>query len=255
MEAICIFGHEMKRVFGLDIGGTGIKGGIVNVKKGVLETERIKLKTPRPATPDRVAEVTSQLLDKFDWDGPIGCGFPSIIKNNVCYTATNIEQDWIGVNVADLLTKATDMHTHVVNDADAAALCEMHFGAARGKKGLILVVTIGTGIGCGLIYDGVLVPNCELGVTYLNNGIMLEKYSSNLVRKTENLDWPTYGKRVNAALEHLHRLMTPDLLIIGGGMTKNLNYFKSELNPKLNIRAAQFGNDAGCIGAAMAYQN
>lgn len=243
----------MKRVFGLDIGGTGIKGGIVNVKKGVMETERIKIATPQPATPESVAEVVSNLIKKFDWEGPIGCGFPSIIKQNVCHTATNIDKSWIGVDVAKLITNATGLPAQVINDADAAALCELHFGAARNQKGLVMVVTVGTGIGCGLMYNGVLIPNCELGVTYLPNCTMLEKYSSNAARKLNELDWPTYATRLNVGLKHIDRIMSPDLMIIGGGMSKKYRYIKSGLSSKLNIRTAQFYNEAGCIGAAMAY--
>ena len=245
---------RMKRIFGLDIGGTGIKGGIVNVKKGVMETERLKIATPKPATPEAVAGVVNQLLKKFDWDGPIGCGFPAIIKDNVCHTATNIDKSWIGVDVAKLISKKVGMPTQVINDADAAALCEAHFGAAKGKSGLVMLITVGTGIGCGMLYNGVLVPNCELGVSYLKNGIMLEKYCSNAARKLEKLDWDEYGLRLNTGLEYIDRLVSPNLFILGGGMSKNFNYFKAQLNPEIKIRTAEFHNEAGCIGAAMAYQ-
>ncbi len=242
-------------VFGLDIGGTGIKGGIVNIKKGRLETERLKILTPRPATPESIARAAHELIEKFEWTGPIGVGFPAIIKNNICHTATNIDESWIGVDVAKLLKKQTGSPVQVVNDADAAALCEARHGAARNERGLVMVVTIGTGIGCGVLYDGVLIPNCELGVSYLKNGIMLEKYSSNAARKLEQLGWEEYADRLNTALLYIDRLMSPDLFVIGGGMAKKLHLFSQYLDERINYVAAEFRNDAGTIGAAMAFEN
>jgi len=239
-------------VFGIDIGGTGIKGGIVNVKKGRMETERVKISTPQPATPESVAEVSRQLLKQFDWKGDVGVGFPSIIKNNVCMTATNIDKSWIGKNVSKVLKKRTGLRATVVNDADAAAICEMQFGAAKGKKGLVMIVTVGTGIGCGMIYNGVLVPNNEMGVTYLDNGVMLEKHSSNAARKRESLDWKSYTKRLNKGLQHIDRIISPDLIVLGGGMANKMEYIEEYLDKQLNIVPAQFRNEAGTIGGAMA---
>ena len=238
-------------VLGLDIGGTGIKGGIVNVKKGRMKTERLKIATPKPATPKSVAEVCREMITLFNWSGPVGVGFPAIVKNNVCLTASNIDKSWIGVDVAKLIKKHAGISARVINDADAAALCELYFGAAKDKKGLTMLTTVGTGIGCGMLYNGVLIPNCELGVTYLDNGIMLEKYSSNAARKKEDLDWKTYAKRLSKALLHIDRLVSPDLIVIGGGMTKKMDFFQQYLPKSLNIVPAQFQNEAGTIGAAM----
>lgn len=244
-----------KLVFGLDIGGTGIKGGIVNVEKGCMETERVKVLTPNPATPKSVAKSAAGLIQAIDWKGSVGVGFPAIIKDDVCHTATNIDQSWIGVNVADLLSAEIGSDVRVINDADAAALCEMHFGAAKNVSGTVMMVTIGTGIGCGLIYNQQLVPNCELGVTYLDNGIMLERYSSNAARKREDLDWETYGARLNTALLHIDRLTSPDLIIIGGGMAKKMHQYRKYLDDRLNVVQAQFQNEAGSIGAAMQWRD
>ncbi len=244
---------DMKNlVFGLDIGGTGIKGGIVNVKEGRMESERLKIATPQPATPKNVAKATHSLIEHFNWDGPVGVGFPAIIKHDVCFTATNIDKSWIGKNVSKVLKKETNLSFTTINDADAAALCELHYGAAKGIGGLVMLTTIGTGIGCGLLYEGKLVPNCELGVTYLDNGTMLEKYSSNAARKREQLDWKSYTKRLNKALLHIDRLTSPDLFILGGGMAKKIGLLKPYLDNRLNIVPAQFQNEAGTIGAAMA---
>ena len=241
-------------IFGLDIGGTGIKGGIVDVKKGRMETERIKMRTPRPSTPDAVADTCLQLIRNAGWTGSVGVGFPSIIKKNVCFTATNIDSKWIGKNVSKVLSKRLGLPTHVINDADAAALCEAQFGAAYKKKGLGLVITIGTGIGGGMLFNGKLIPNLEPGSTFLENGINLEKYSSNAARRAEMLTWPEYGKRLNKALEHIDRMLSPDYFILGGGISKNFDLYEDKMNPAFKITPAQFQNEAGTIGAALAFK-
>lgn len=240
----------MKQAFGIDVGGTGIKGGIVDVEKGRMLSERRKYATPKPATPEAVAAKCRELVQSFDWSGPIGCGFPSIVQHNICKSATNIDPSWVGVNIAQLIQDATDCPTCVVNDADAAAICEYAFGNGRLDVGLMMMVTIGTGIGCGMIYNGDLIPNCELGVTYLSNGIMLEKYCSNAARVSENLDMVSFGKRLNEALLHIDRLTSPDLIILGGGASKDFALFQEYLDPTLNVRPAAFHNASGTIGAA-----
>ena len=239
------------QVFGIDIGGTGIKGGIVDVKNGVMLTERHKFATQKPATPKSVAKQCQNLIEHFGWEGPVGVGFPAIVKDDVCLSATNIDQSWINTNIAEAITNQIKLPVHAVNDADAAALCEMHSGAAVGHKGVVMLVTIGTGIGCGLMHRGRLVPNCELGVTYLDNGEMLEKHCSNAVRKTKNLSWDDWGVRLNKGLLHIHRLTSPDLIILGGGRSKDYHLYKHRLDRRMNIATAIYQNEAGTIGAAI----
>ncbi len=240
-------------VFGLDIGGTGIKGGIVDVKKGRMYSERIKVRTPQPSNPEDVAAAGYEVISRSGWKGPVGVGFPAIIKDNVCHTATNIDKSWIGVDVGEILSDRFRMPTQVINDADAAAICEGKFGVAKNVKGLVMIITVGTGIGCGLLYNGQLIPNCELGVTYMKNGKMVEKYSSNAARKSNSLDWQSYGKRLNTALEHFDRLLSPNLIVLGGGISKNFNLYKKELNTRIRVKPAKFQNEAGAIGAAFSF--
>lgn len=238
-------------VFGLDVGGTGIKGAIVNIKTGQLETERFKLATPQPATPEHVAETSRKVIENFGWKGPIGIGFPAIIKKGVCYSATNIDPSWIGTDVVALIKKHTGLKAKVINDADAAGMCEMKFGVLKGNKSLVMLATVGTGIGCGLFFRKRLIPNCEMGVSYMPNGKMLERHCSNAARKRENLSWEQFGNRLNEGLGYIDRLLSIEMIALGGGISKSFNEYKDYLDPELKVTPAKYRNEAGCIGAAL----
>lgn len=190
------------------------------------------------------------MLKTFGYKGPIGCGFPAIIKNGVANSAANIDDTWLRVNVEKLLSDYTDCPVYVANDADVAGLAEHTFGLAAHQSGTVMVLTIGTGIGSAMIYNGILIPNTELGHLKFKDTIA-EKYTSNAVRKEEKLSWQTFGLRLNEYMQHLEFLFSPTLFIIGGGISKKFDFFKEYFDLKTNIVPAQFQNEAGVIGAAL----
>lgn len=239
-----------KQVLGIDVGGTGIKMAIIDVATGELLTERIKMLTPKPATPEAVIDVIKQIIAQLNYEGPIGCGFPSIVQNGVVKTAANIDDSWIGVNIEALLSEATGFPVKAINDADAAGIAEMRFGAGKGKDGSVLLVTIGTGLGSALFVDQKIVPNSELGHLYLK-GVVAEKYASNAVRKNEELSWKEWGKRLNEYLVHLERVICPEMILLGGGVSKKFEKFAPHLNTQVTVLPAESQNEAGVIGAAV----
>lgn len=238
-------------ILGIDIGGTGIKGAPVNLLKGTLSTERVRIETPDPATPFAVAQAVKKLAQQFEWSGPIGCGFPAIVRRGVALSAANIDQGFIDYNVENLLHEATGCPVTVINDADAAGIAEMALGAAKGRQGVVMVLTIGTGIGSALFVDGRLVPNTELG-HLLFKGAIAERYCSNITRKAEDLSWKEWANRFNEYVLHLKRLFSPDTIILGGGQSKKYEKYKEYLTTEVEILPAQMLNDAGIIGAAIA---
>lgn len=241
----------MAYILGLDIGGTGIKAAVVDSEKGIFVGERVKYATPQPSTPDNVFGIIKQLIEDYKWeDQPVGCGFPSIIKKDVIYSAANIDSSWKGVNLAELFKVKLGISAHCVNDADAAGIAEMKFGKGKGKKGTVLMLTLGTGIGSGLFKDGVLVPNTELGHLYYKDSIW-EKYASNSAREKRLLSWAEWGKILNHYINHVDLLLNPDLIILGGGVSKRYRYFSTYLELRSKITPAKMQNDAGIIGAAM----
>jgi polyphosphate glucokinase len=234
---------------GIDIGGSGIKGAIVDVTSGQLMTERLRFETPNPATPQAVAEKVAELVKQLNWQGPIGCGFPAVISNGVAKTAANIDESWIGTDVVALLSEATDCPCSVVNDADAAGLAEMRFGCGKGRSGTVLIVTLGTGIGSALFYDGMLYPNSELGHLRLKSGIA-ERYASAAIRKNEDLSWKAWAKRLNKFFSQVERLFSPELIIVGGGVSRRHDKFFQYLSVQAELLPADLKNNAGVIGAA-----
>ncbi|MEM7108192.1 MAG: ROK family protein [Bacteroidota bacterium] len=239
------------KILGIDIGGTGIKGAIVDTKKGKLLTERHRISTPQPATPSAVIETVESMVAEFDWHGPIGCGFPAAVKHEIVKTAANIDNSWIGLNAAAKIQKDTGCPTHLVNDVDAAGFAEMKFGAGRKNKGTVMIVAVGTGIGTAIFIEGRLLPNTELGHLYLH-GMDAEHYAANSIREKEHLDWETWGDRLNEYLQHLELLFWPDLIILGGGVSKKFDYFKEFLQLDSDVVPALNRNNAGIIGAALA---
>ncbi len=238
-------------ILGIDIGGSGIKGAIVNIKTGELVSERHRIKTPVPATPQMVADTIKELVDFFNWKGSVGCGFPTIIVNGTCMGYGNLHTDWVGINAEDLFNKITNLNFKIINDADAAGLAEMNFGAGRNKKGLVLTITVGTGIGSGAFYNGQLIPNFELGQLLYKNDL-IEKYASDAARKREDLSYKKWAKRFNYFLNYVKTVIAPDLIILGGGVSKKYEKFDTYLNTTIPIVTAQAQNNAGIIGAALA---
>ena len=238
-------------ILGIDVGGTGIKGAPVETDTGSLLAERYRLLTPDRAKPGPVAEVVRSVAMQFDWHAPIGCGFPAVIRNGVAETAANINQKWIGTNVAQLFSEATECPVYVVNDADAAGLAEVTFGAGKGVHGVVMMITIGTGLGSALFIDGKLVPNTELGHIEVECDDA-ESIASDVVRKQQDLSWKKWAKRLNKYLNTLENLFSPDLMILGGGAVKNQDQFFPLLTLHTRVIPAELGNDAGIVGAALA---
>ncbi len=238
-------------ILGIDVGGSGIKGAIVNTLTGEIVSERIRIDTPTPSTPDNIARTIGQLVSKFNYEGTIGVSFPTVVIDNQAVTCGNIDESWVGVQIDDLLTAQTG-HKYVIhNDADIAGLAEMNLGAGRGEKGMVIMVTIGTGLGTGIYYDGKLVPNIELGRILGMDGKPIEFYAGDKARKQEDLSWKKWGRRFNFFLSHVVRVFSPNLFIIGGGASKKWEKYADQIKIKTPIKIARFMNNAGIIGAAM----
>ena len=238
-------------VLGIDIGGSGIKGAIVNTETGELVTERFRIPTPRPATPENVAQTIKAIVDHFNWKGKAGSGFPTPLSHGKCMSGSNLHDDWKGVQVDAIFSEVSGIDFTVINDADAAALAEIKFGAGKDKQGLVAVITLGTGIGSGLFFNQQLIPNTELGhLTY--KGAPFEKYAADSARKREDLSYKKWGKRLNKYFNHVQLILSPDLFIIGGGASKKMDRFKDELKLETPIIPAENKNEAGIIGAALA---
>lgn len=240
-------------VLGVDIGGSGIKGALVNTKTGTLASERFRLETPQPADPKNVTETFKKVVSHFNYKGPIGCGFPAVMKKGVAYTASNIHKDWIGTNAAKLFSEATDCEVVVLNDADVAGVAEIKFGVGEDVEGTVILITIGTGLGSAIFLDGQLLPNTEFGHVYLKgHDKVAEKYASNSARKLEDLKYEEWAVRFKAYLEHLQFLFTPDLFILGGGASKKYKKYDQVLESiRTPIKTAEMLNEAGIIGAAL----
>ncbi|MCC6723594.1 MAG: ROK family protein [Saprospiraceae bacterium] len=242
---------QTKNILGIDVGASGIKGAIIDLEKGELITERMKLATPKPATPAAVGEVIKELVAKIGYEGNlIGCGFPSIVKHGVAYSAANIDEAWIGTNIETVVSEATGKEVIAMNDADAAGLSEMRYGKGKGQKGTVMLITIGSGLGSALFINGHLVPNSEFGHLYLH-GWVAEHYVSNTARKKYDMTWEGFGKRFNEYLLHVDRLMSPDLVILGGGISNEYKEFGKYIDKKLNVTTAAMFNHSGIIGAAL----
>ena len=242
---------QTKNILGIDVGGSNIKGAIVDIEKGRLITERVKIATPSPSTPKAVAEVVNELIEKIGYkDDLIGCGFPSIIKNGVCHSAANIDKKWKGMNVQKLFSKSTGRKVLVTNDADAAGVSEINYGVGKGVSGSVLLITIGTGLGSALFVDGKLVPNTEFG-HFPYKGDIAEKYVSKTALKRDNLTWDEFGKRFNEYLLVVERLTSPNLIILGGGVSKKYSLFNDHINIETEVVTAEMFNHAGIIGAAL----
>lgn len=240
-------------VLGIDIGGSGVKGAPVNLKTGEMLTERYRIPTPQPATPESVTEVIGQIAQEFAWKGPIGCGFPGVVKRGVTYTAANLDKGWVGFALQQQLQALTGCAVTVVNDADAAGMAEMHFGAGRNEIGLVMMITLGTGVGTAGFIDGVLIPNMELGHIEMK-GRDAETRVADSARERDKLNWRKWGRRVGKYLARLEFLLSPDLFIIGGGVSKEWALYEKYVQRQITTRIvpATLLNQAGIVGAALA---
>ena len=236
--------------FGIDIGGSGMKAAIVDLDTGELASERLRIPTPRPATPEAMAEVAAELVRGHRWSGSIGVGFPGIVSHGVVHSAANLDSNWVGVDADAVLSQACGADVAMVNDADAAGLAEMRWGAGRGVDGVVLVLTFGTGIGSGLFVNGQLVPNTELGHLELD-GRDAESYAAASVREREGIGWKQWAPRVERYLRHVEMLFSPDLFIVGGGASKVADKWLPRISIATPIVPAAMANNAGIVGAAL----
>ncbi|MET1086358.1 MAG: polyphosphate--glucose phosphotransferase [Arthrobacter sp.] len=244
-------------LIGIDIGGTGIKGGIVDLKKGKLIGDRLRIPTPKPSTPESVAEVVAQVVAELSArpdapapDSPVGVTFPGIIQHGVVHSAANVDKSWLDTDIDALLTARLGRPVEVINDADAAGLAEARYGAGAGVSGTVLVITLGTGIGSAFIFDGKLVPNAELGHLEID-GHDAETKASAVARERDGLSWEEYSVLLQRYFSHVEFLFSPELFIVGGGISKRADEYLPNLKLRTPIVPAVLRNEAGIVGAAI----
>jgi polyphosphate glucokinase len=247
----CLNGGCEVQVLGIDIGGTGIKAAPVDLATGELAAERVKVLTPHPALPDAIAEVVRDLAKGFGWTGMAGITFPGVVINGTTLTAHNLDSSWVGLDARALFAEATGLAVTVLNDADAAGVAEMKFGAGAGEQGTVVMVTFGTGIGSALFHNGILVPNTEFGHIEIH-GKDAESRASQRAKDLHDLSWGRWAGRVDEYMDHLEALLAPDLFIVGGGISRQADKFLPLLSLRARVAAATLHNDAGIVGAAMA---
>lgn len=244
------------KVLGIDIGGTGIKGALVDTRKGSLVTARVRVPTPESLAPGDVLQSVIKVIDRFaGFTGPVGVGFPAVVRNGTPRTPFTARQvpGWVGYPVADVLAERIGRPVTMLNDADAAGVAEMRFGNGWGETGVVIVLTLGTGIGSAMFTNGHLVPNCEFSALYLRgHEDFAERYAAAIIRKEANLTWEEYGGRLDEYLHHLQRVFSPHLVIIGGGISKKHAKFMPLLTVDYRVVPASLQNEAGIIGAALA---
>jgi polyphosphate glucokinase len=243
--------NNTRQSLGIDIGGTGIKVAAVDTVNGRLLTSPIYRPT-HPATPSAIASAIKEIVEEIRWHGPIGCGYPGVVQNGIARTAVHLSKEWIDQDVSRILGIAVGTPVAVINDADAAGIAEMKFGAGRGhqNRGVVLLLTFGTGIGSALFVNGLLVPNTELGHVFIE-GVGAEELAAASRRTTENLSWENWGARVNRYLAEMEKLFSPDLLVLGGGVSENFAQFAPYLNTRAALLPALLGNEAGIVGASL----
>jgi polyphosphate glucokinase len=238
-------------ILGIDIGGSGIKGAPVDVDKGELVVERFRVKTPQPSTPDAVGDAVAEIVKHFNWSEPIGVTYPGVVKNGMTLSAANVDTAWMNYDGEKMLREKTGCPVLLLNDADAAGIAEMHMGAGKGRKGSVIMLTFGTGIGSAFFTNGVLYPNTELGHMEVR-GKDAEHRAAARIRDERNLTWEEWAERVNEFLARVDKLFSPDLIIFGGGVSKRFEKFSHLLKSQAEIVPARYFNDAGIVGAALA---
>lgn len=240
-------------ILGIDVGGSGIKGALVDIKKGKMVSERHRIETPQPASPEAMIDAMGRIVEGFDYQGPVGVGFPAIVQDGIVLSAANIDDHWIGCPGQQRIAERTGCPVVLLNDADAAGTAEMRFGVGKKKKGVIMLLTLGTGIGSALFVNGRLVPNTELGHLFLRNmKVDAEDYTSNRIREEEKLKWKVWAARLDEYLHHLEFIFSPNMFVLGGGVSKQYDKFIPHLTVKAKVVPARLRNEAGIIGAAMA---
>ena len=242
----------MAIILGIDVGGTGIKAALVDTDAGHLIGKRRRIDMPDPSTPENVVATVEQLVDEFDYSGTVGCCFPTVVIDGRATTAGNIDEAWRNTQIDTVFNHATGLPFIVLNDADAAGIAEMRLGAGVGLQGLVIMITIGTGLGSGVFYNGQLIPNIELGRMPGKDGEPIEFYAGNRARRESNLTWDAWGRRFNYFLERVARVFSPDHFIIGGGASKEFSQYEEAIKVATTIHVAKFCNDAGIVGAAVA---
>ncbi|TRO65470.1 polyphosphate--glucose phosphotransferase [Christiangramia sabulilitoris] len=238
-------------ILGIDIGGSGIKGAIVNLQTGKISVPKFRIPTPRSREPEEMAQAVKKLVEHFNYQGIVGCGFPSIVKKGVCKDEGNLSKKWVGINIEELFEKFTGCKFTVINDADAAGLAEVKYGAGKDEDGFILMITVGTGLGSGAYCGGELIPNFELGQLSYEQYEKIEDYAASSVKKKENLSYEEWAERFNVFLNHIYKILNPDLILVGGGISKDWKQYVDYLNVNTNLAPAKLRNSAGILGAAL----
>ena len=239
-------------VLGIDIGGSGMKGALVNSLTGEMLTERFRIPTPESRKPQEMAEVVKKIVEHFNHKGPVGCGFPTIIRHGICKSKGNLHKSWVNVNVRELFSNATGLPVTVINDADAAGYATMNYGIGQGKEGLVVMITIGTGLGSGAFFNGELIPNFELGQIPYKKYKKIETWAAASAKENEGLSYKQWGKRFNIFLKYVELLISPDYIILGGGTSKNFDEYKDYITIETPVIPAELRNQAGIVGAAAA---
>lgn len=237
-------------VLGIDVGGSGIKGALVHMETGEMLTERFRIPTPDGRKPEEMAEVVAQIVRHFDYKGPVGCGFPTVVRNGVCKSPGNLHESWLGVHIEHLFEKASGNDFTVINDADAAGYATMNYGIGKGMTGFVVMITIGTGLGSGAFLDGRLIPNFELGQIPYKKYDKIETWAAASAKEREDLSWKKWGKRFNRFLELVELLVSPDTIILGGGTSKDFEEYRKYIKIETPVIPAGLQNHAGIIGAA-----
>ncbi len=241
------------KLLGIDIGGSGVKGALVDTEKGDLVTDRLRIDTPQPANPKAVIGVIKEIVQHFDYQGPLGVGFPGVVMHGVTMTAANVDSGWINYPAGRQIALATNCETTIRNDADVAGIAEMYHGAGKGETGVVMIFTLGTGIGSVMFVNGHIVPNLELGHLYLSNRKKdAEYYAAERIRTEKGLSWKQWGQRLNVYFQHIEFLFSPDLIILGGGISKQHEKFLKYIDLRAKVVPAGLRNEAGIVGAAMA---
>jgi polyphosphate glucokinase len=239
------------QVFGIDVGGSGVKGAPVDLQTGDLAANRLRIPTPRPSTPEAVAGAIAQIVESHGWNGPVGVTIPSVVRSGVVETAANIDDGWVGLDAAAMLSDRLEMPVTVVNDADAAGLAEARYGAAKGVDGVVILLTFGTGIGSAYLHDGRLIPNTELG-HLIFKGQQAEHYAAGRLVKRGELEIDWWARRVDELLGYIEELFWPDLFVFGGGISKRFETYSHHFTTQAPIVPAVLRNQAGIVGAAFA---
>lgn len=239
-------------VLGIDIGGSGMKGALVNSITGEMITERHRIPTPKSRKPKEMAAVVKEIVTHFNHKGPVGCGFPTVIRHGVCKSQGNLHKKWLNLNVRELFSEATGLPVTVINDADAAGYATMNYGIGKGKEGLVIMITIGTGLGSGAFFNGELIPNFELGQIPYKKYDKIEDWAAASAKEREELTFKQWGKRFNKFLEYVELLVSPDHIILGGGTSKQFDEYKNYITIETPVIPAELRNQAGIVGAAAA---